>query len=149
MPPPFVIRFIKNTKDKSTDDILKITKLDRNAFQWSFKDSNETGSHNLTLQPAYSVNERLEVLLKMVMADAQPPTEIQVDAPGFPSILIKAANLQNNISLIHETLEHVMYLWPEHVCRKLPTPTYEEEDEFADMPPLIPVRNQGTHTFFN
>lgn len=149
MPIPFVLRFIKDSSNTSKDDVLKITPIDRNVFEWSFKDSNENGSHNLTLQPAYNVSERLDVLLKMVSADAQPPKEIQLDAPGFPSILIKAADLQNNASLIHEALEHVMYMWPEHHCRKhRPLPIYEEDD-YADMPPLTSSRKQGTHTFYN
>ena len=146
---PFAIRFIKNRADKSEDDVLKITKVDQNVYSWWFRDSNDTRAHVITLQPAYTVNERLDTLLKMVVADTQPPKEIQVDVPGFPSVLINSADLSDHIPLIHECLSQAMSAWADlSIKPRLRAPSYE--DDFADMPPLIPVSEKhGTHLFFD
>jgi hypothetical protein len=110
---PYVIRFIPSNKEKK-DDVLKITKLSANSFQWSFADADQHMKQTLVLSPAYNVTERLQTLLELYAADSAPATEMQVDVPGFPTVLFKAADVGKNISLIRESLAHVLYSWPEY-----------------------------------
>jgi hypothetical protein len=109
---PLKIRFINVSENVSKDDVLTINKLDNTSFQWIFKDSNDAKTHTLSLSPAYAVSDRLYTMLKLFAADSSPAAELQVDAPGFPTVLFKASQISENISLICESVNHVLDAWP-------------------------------------
>jgi hypothetical protein len=115
MPIPYVIRFM-HSSNQATDDVLKITKLSANTFQWSFADANQCMKQKLVLSPAYNVTERLQTMLELYAADSAPATELQVEVPGLPTVLFKAAEVGKNISLIRESLAQVLNSWPEYDC---------------------------------
>ena len=110
---PFRIRFINATQDQTKDDVLTINKIDDNTFQWTFKDSSDSKNHSLTLSHGYNVTDRVQTLLEMFAADSSPAAEMQVDVPGFPTVLFKASQVYQNISLVRESLNHVLIAWPE------------------------------------
>jgi hypothetical protein len=166
---PLKIRFINVSENVSKDDVLTINKLDNTSFQWIFKDSNDAKTHTLSLSPAYAVSDRLYTMLKLFAADSSPAAELQVDAPGFPTVLFKASQISENISLICESVNHVLDAWPmsyvrdSDCCPKATDATYETprwtrkdgrlHAVDSDLPPLTPISYEtparGKHLFFD
>jgi len=149
---------------------VTIGKIDDNTFVWTFKDSNLTRAQTATLSSGYAVANRLQTMLELFTADSSPAVEVQIDAPGFPSVLLKAADVRNHIQTIRDTLNHVIEAWPEQECshhkapkkeanydppridRRYSAAHYNTADD--DLPPLVPLSSyetprRGTHLYFD
>ena len=136
---PFVIRFIKDTSKVAGDDILRVSRNADGTFQWKYQDNTLKAPHTATLATAYDLYDRAEALLDMVVADKEPPTEIQVDAPGFPSIIIKHSELRYETPTILSVLRLTAKAWPttEVIVKKKVAAV--RDTTYDDMPPLVPM----------
>lgn len=142
---------------------MTISKVSDDKFEWSFKDSNLKRAQTATLSSGYAVVNRLQTMLELFTADSAPAVEVQVDAPGFPTVLLKAADVRNNIHIIRDTLNHVLEAWPQCAKREIDydPPRIDRrynETHFHtahdDLPPLVPVSSyetprRGTHLYFD
>ena len=143
---PFVIRFIKDSSDKNTDDVLTIRKNGDDSFEWSFQDSNQVTKHTIRFEQSYRLYERFESLLRMTIADAQPPAEVQFDIPAYPTVLIKHGELNYNLPMLLETASMTFNGWPE--CDdKTPIKTrrHSAKGLYNDMPGLLPMSDEETY----
>jgi hypothetical protein len=140
---PFRIRFLNNSNDKHSDDVLTIKKVD-DGFLWSFRDSHEKHAQTTVLSQPYAVVERVQTMLSLFAVDSAPAKEVQVDTPGFPTVLFKASEVSANIGLVRNALYQVLDAWPEwdrHCSR---------HTSHDDMPPLVPApTRRNTHLYFD
>jgi hypothetical protein len=146
--------------------VVTISKVNDNKFVWTFKDSNLTREQTSTLSSGYAVANRLQTMLELFTADSEPALEVQIDAPGFPTVLLKAADVRNNIHIIRDTLNHVLEAWPQNaeckarevdydpprIDRRWNEALYHTADD--DLPPLVPASSyetprRGTHLYFD
>jgi hypothetical protein len=134
---PFHVRFINDINDKSRDDILNITQNSDGTYQWLFTDSSLVFPHTVVLAKSYDVYDRLQNLLEMVSLDRQAASDIQVDAPGYPTALIPTCDLAKYSRAVLESLHLTMKAWPSRksLCK----------DEDDDMPPLVPISSNKRH----
>ena len=135
---PFQMRFIKDISNNSADDILEIKLKSDGTYEWNFADSTLTSRHIVVLTKSYDVYDRLQNLLEMVSLDRQAPPDVQVDAPGYPSVLIPTCDLAKYSRVIVESLHLTMKAWPSRDgC--LHSGTHD------DMPALVPISSNKRH----
>ena len=167
MPTPNILfRFIRtehsgNVKKEKYDDLCRVTKVG-DEFSLSFTyDVGKSVRTNTLIANADTVQLWTRRIIDLLKRDADPFKEMQVDFPLLPSILFEVANIQDNYHAILDAVEFSIDNWPvakkekvelqENV--KLPVNEYEyialppaadayanedaDEDEYADMPPLV------------
>ena len=158
---PYRIRFLNNSSDQTKDDILTIKKVD-DGFLWQFRDSNENHLQTLTLSQPYNVVDRVQTMLDLFAVDSAPAKEVQIDTPGFPTVLFKASEVSANIGLVRNALYQVLDAWPEwdlsrsshKECRRserIRSSGLQTPMAYDDMPPLVPASSprRGTHLYFD
>jgi len=128
-PSPFTLRFIGDIDDNSKDSVLKIQPSTNDTFDWIFRESGDAKAYKTVLM-RNSVNARIENLLRLVDYDAEPPTHVQIDAPGYPQIIVTYDDLGRVRELITDAVDFAMGAWP------MTSGPCVQSEEFEDMPPL-------------
>lgn len=156
-------RFIRDNSVKGdTDDIATISYAGKNNYNVSFQ---TTYSENAKRSPTtMCLDDRqtfrwVRRVLSLLECDTDPFTGIQVDMPMMPSVMLKVQNVSKDYSSLLDAIEFQMDNWGNTVCKcemkKVKVPNAparrnyreEEDDEYEDMPSLIPIRSESAfHT---
>lgn len=165
------IRFIRKAdanlpkSGASRDDLVQIQRSTAGFYEVRYKEGN--GDVN----QRFEFNDRntfryVRHLFGLIQWDADPFVSVQVDLPGFPSVLIDTRDLTLARERLLDSVE--FFLDATHTSltfkRVIPdddssdeedeTESVDSEAEYADMPPLIPaggaaVEGHGRrHLFF-
>ena len=120
------LRLIRKKSSSSTDDTIHVKHIGTNQFSlvYTYGDS-EPATVRTTALPRGSLIHYLETTFSLLQLDEDPFEFVQLDFSFIPSVLIAIKNLKAPAILNAISLQ-------------LDQAT-GEEDEYADMPPLIPI----------
>ena len=145
------VRFIRKNSLSKNDDIVVIRRLGMNQFNLSYTygDTNARNTHKLVLTDK-AVFRWMRSTINLLEKDNDPFDSLQVDFPFMPSAIFDVSKLDNAYNTLLDALEFHLDNWPSSAVR---TPILNPEDddamkeeydeEYADMPPLVPVRPQS------
>lgn len=96
----------------------------------------------------------VRALLRNLEADTEPFEYVQLETPLMPTFLYRIDNLSANYNDILNAIELQLDVWTaattadadtESLAESEVTEEYDEEDEYADMPPLLPAAPSYAH----
>lgn len=143
----------------STDDSLKVCKnFQTGEFNMIYTDSHDVSKKNVhKLQGLYRqrILDHIYLTLKNLTMDKEGFFQLEVIVPGMPLFLVNVADLKDlyyrdhilelvangldNLDVLEVTKATVPAPVPAPAPAPAPVPLAAEEDEYADMPPLIPI----------
>jgi hypothetical protein len=152
------IRFIRqNEKLAKNDDQMRIWSSDGQNFTVSFR-SGDTKKSVITTLSDSAVFRWVRHTIGLLEKDADPFQFVQLDLPLMPSVLIKATDLGESYNRILDALEFHLDNWPvlsvaepalaDPAGSAAPVNTgfvsasdveAEDDEDYSDMPGLIPV----------
>jgi len=143
---PVQLRFIETNGSPATDHIVNI-KRNPNGYQWYLYD----GVGLPGKMQVYCANSRedifdhLKALFNLLTWDQRPYKYVQIILPAFPSPLISLQDIPEAFYAITDMLRVTFDHWPENMSvheaavKAGSNPHRIEVDEYAGMPPLIPL----------
>ena len=156
------VRFIRKNSLSKNDDIVIIRRLGMNQFNLSYTygDTNARNTHKLALTDK-AVFRWMRSTINLLEKDNDPFDSVQVDFPFMPSVIFDVSKLDSAYNALLDALEFHLDNWPSSSAGRTPILNPEDDDameedydeEYADMPPLVPVRPQsptprGRHHLF-
>ena len=134
----FAMRFIRKNASANTDDTVTITRVTNDKFKltYTYGDTKFKLPREMILTDR-GVFQWMRSTIRLLENDADPFELVQVDTSFMPSVAISATKLRESYHDILDVLEFHLDNWP----------SLDEEDEYADMPDLIP--NTPTHDIPN
>ena len=107
------MRFIRQNQESRHDDLLRILKVGENSVRVIYSERSADGvvsdTSILTYQQLFVYLHRLFWMLEI---DEDPFQCVQMFLPGYPTILLRVATLNQNIPRVLEALMSVCLLWP-------------------------------------
>jgi len=109
------LRFIRKGENASpsTDDILRIQRLTENSYRVVYTEKSGDGTYidiiTLTNQALLSYLYRIFWLVGL---DADPFQSVQLFVPGYPTCLVKAADIKTNVPNMLDILINNCWNWP-------------------------------------
>lgn len=107
-----LFRFIHPDSAKAKEDHLLSIKRESDRYLWSYCETNRAKKQEMTMWDAEGVLRNLQRMLHLLSWDEEPYQFIQVVAPGYPMVLLKAADIKDSWPTLREFLEGVFENWP-------------------------------------
>ena len=128
----FSLRFIRKGAAANTDDTVSITRINNDNYKlaYTYGDTKTKLPRELILTDN-GVYKWMRSTIRLLEKDADPFELVQVDTPFMPSVVIHATKLRESYHDILDVLEFHLDNWP--------TEEEEEEVDYSDMPPLLPL----------
>ena len=132
----FAMRFIRKDASANTDDTVTITRVTNDKFKltYTYGDTKFKLPREMILTDR-GVFQWMRSTIRLLENDADPFELVQLDTPFMPSVAISATKLRESYHDILDALEFHLDNWP--------SLDNAAEDEYADMPDLVP--NTPTH----
>ena len=143
------VRFIRKNSSSKNDDMVVIRRLGMNQFNLSYTygDTKTKNTHKLVLTDK-AVFRWMRNTINLLEKDNDPFDSVQVDFPFMPSVLFDVAKLDNAYNSLLDAVEFHLDNWPSPLPEARAAPVtlnqeleedvYDEEADYADMPPLVP-----------
>jgi hypothetical protein len=153
--PTFQLRFVKNLENSEEDATLRIATGSYGEFSWTFTTPDSSKKEVATFGIKEAVEARLDTLLELVFLDSDPFEAVQLDAPGFPSVLFRTRKLDRVRGAILRAFRQVAANWPTYSLPPAP-PRRERRvslastESYSSMPALISTSNgYNRHWYFD
>lgn len=154
------LQFIRAAdSDPSTDDILKIRKnYESGEFELVYTDSDKDQKVTHRLHSLYRqrILDHIYLLLKNMTLDEDNFHQLQLNLPAMPRLIVSVENLKDLyyrdhfLDLIGNSLDNLDVIESKTVHLKQDDSSddelFDEEDEYADMPPLISPHQYSTRS---
>jgi hypothetical protein len=139
---PVVLRFIRsesalNTSGKE-DHLLRI-KRNAGDYFWAYSEANRKDVQYMEFQDGAAILGALERMFHILSWDEDPYESIQVTAPGYPMVLLKAKDIGRSWATLRPFLEGVFENWPLNTSWNI---VKREDDDLAN--PEIDARDSGS-----
>ena len=173
---PIEFRFIKaepTTPDQ--DEIIRITPFmvgNKRQFMWRYLPDNKRASTQVCIiEDEFFLNEKLRHMVDLMSWDSDPYLQVQLLLPTSPSVLFRASEFPDAIEKVIDAIKVAVRHWPtrmdtaeaakmaitgQETLKDSPgsftrsgccyTPK-KEVDEYADMPPLAPLRKSFSRCY--
>jgi len=143
------IRFIRTNGSPKNDDKVIISRLpysqdNRFNLSYTYGDTNVKTPHQVVLAPD-AVFRWMRNIIGLLEKDSDPFESVQLDLPFMPSVLFDVPKLSDAYHPLLDAIEFHLDNWPATTFLP-PSPIEEEEEEYDDMPPLIPLRTNTTNS---
>jgi hypothetical protein len=132
------IRFIRRTTNggaahnPATDDILTITRIGENSVRLKYTEKSDVGViHDIMHYSYHQMMAYLYRVLWLLGLDEDPFQSVQFFVPGYPTVLILATNIKQNVTHILDLIFSTCIAWPT-------IGAYNQEEE-----------RTGTHVLFS
>ena len=113
------IRFLRRTLtgamegDASLDDLLLIHKMGENTLRVTYTERTEDGALSDTTTMTYQkMLHYVSRILWLLSLDSDPFHSVQVMIPGYPTVLVPTARIQEQAALILDLLINTCWQWP-------------------------------------
>ena len=122
---------------------LVITKSEHGGYDWRMVTYYEN-LRDIVYLHMYTVDEvvkRIEPMLVMFKADGDPFESLEIRLPGFPPMKVHPSAYHYVFHAITDAVNDVVEHWPTSIddSRNIIDEEDEDEGEYDDMPPLIPI----------
>jgi len=133
----FAMRFIRKGASSNTDDTVTIIRVNNDKFKltYTYGDTKHKLPREMILTDR-GVFQWMRSTIRLLENDADPFELVQVDSSFMPSVALNATKLRESYHDILDVLEFHLDNWPATHTNEYADE--EEEDEYADMPDLIP-----------
>jgi hypothetical protein len=144
------IRFIRKNSVAKNDDTVVIDRNSLNGLytlSYTYGDMKSKSTRKIVLADR-AVFRWMRNTINLLEKDNDPFDSVQVDFPFMPSVLFDVAKLDNAYNSLLDAVEFHLDNWPSPLPevraapvtlnQELEEDVYDEEDEYADMPPLVP-----------
>jgi len=132
----FTAKETNDTQKHSTR--LLITKSDYGGYDWRMV-TYYTCSRDIVylhLNTSQEIIQRIKPMLVLFREGEDPFESLDIRFPGFPSMKIMYNTHYHALDAIEDMVENTVHAWP---LSMYDNRIVEESDEYADMPPLIPI----------
>jgi hypothetical protein len=120
-----LFRFIHHDSADAKEDHLLSIKQEDDGYLWSYREVNRSRRQEMSLRDAGVVLGNLQRMFHMMSWDEDPYDLIQVIIPGYPMVMLKAADMKESWPTLREFLEGVFENWPVN--------RFEEQEEVWDI----------------
>jgi len=115
-------QLVRDTNDSSKDDIITIRQTtDSDIIFLSYKDRKSNSFHEVRMTKR-SMSEYCISLFHILSYDEDPFIHVQVNFPAFPSVLLKADDLQDN--LLRDRLQSMLWFTMEQSFNSMEVAAY-------------------------
>jgi hypothetical protein len=124
---PITIRFIRRPLDELYDDTIRITCENINApvprlYKYEFKCLELSRIQNYYFVSEDELLQTLHNAFVMARIDRDPYVSVQVDIPGFPSVILNREDLRQEVlEIIMFNIQTCVRAWP-HAMAPAPAP---------------------------
>jgi hypothetical protein len=155
--PSFQLRFVKNLDNSDEDAAVCIKPGSYGEFSWTFDSPDSTKKEVATFGIKEAVEARLDTLLELIYLDSDPFQAVQLDAPGFPSVLFRTRKLARVRGAILRAFRQIAANWPTYSAPPPPPPARQERrvslastESYSSMPELVSTTNgYNRHWYFD
>ena len=97
----------------TTDDVLRIQRLAENSFRAIYTERSHNGAHvDITTLTSQALLAYLYRMFWLVGLDEDPFEFVQLFVPGYPTSLIKTANIKTNVPNLLDIIISNCWNWP-------------------------------------
>jgi hypothetical protein len=115
-------QLVRDTNDSSKDDTITIRQTtDSDIIFLSYKDRKSNSFHEVRMTKR-SMSEYCISLFHILSYDEDPFIHVQVNFPAFPSVLLKADDLQDN--LLRDRLQSMLWFTMEQSFNSMEVAAY-------------------------
>ena len=112
-PAKIEIFVIRNTNDKSKDDMIRISKDDDHTYSILFHDQDSGLKTTTSNMLPSDLMKYMSSTLRMLTVDSEPFLGVQFSMPNSPSVLITTENLTSQTrDLVYDKIEELLNCWP-------------------------------------
>ncbi len=123
-----VFRFIQPDNTNPKKDHLLSIKREGDGYLWSYCEKNRKKRQEMSLRSASSVLGNLQRMFHLLSWDEDPYDLVQVIAPGYPMVMLKADTMRDSWPTLREFLEGIFENWPVNRFEDADTDTESESD---------------------
>jgi hypothetical protein len=113
------IRFLRRTpngameRNSALDDLLTIQKLGENTLRVTYTERTEDGTlSDMTTMTYQKMLHYVSRILWLLGLDSDPFHSVQVMIPGYPTVLVLVARIQEQAMMILDLLVNTCWHWP-------------------------------------
>ncbi len=125
---PITIRFIRRALDPAYDDTIRVTCENINApvprlYKYEFRCLELSRLQNYYFVSEDELLQTLHNAFVMARIDRDPYSSVQVDIPGFPSVILNQTDLsQDVLEIIMFNIQTCVRVWPHATAAAVPAP---------------------------